>query len=572
MSDSFETTEGVHEGPCPSGGVPPFRPQVISGTDDNDDAGSYSPFYLRILREDGEQEITRFSTVLPPGLTGNLTGIPFCPEADIEAAKSASGAQEEAEPSCPAASEIGHTIVSAGVGTVLAQTPGKVYLAGPYRGAPLSIVSITSAKVGPFDLGTVVIRFALNINPSTAQVEVSANGSDPIPHIIKGIVVHVREIRVYMDRNQFILNPTSCNHLNISETIDGAGANPANPADQVPVGATAPFQAADCSSLKFEPKFKVSTSGKTSKADGAGLSVKLTYPSGSLGNDANIARVKVDLPKQLPSRLTTLQKACTAAQFNTNPAGCPAASLIGQARAMTPILPVPLVGLAYFVSHGGEAFPDLEIVLQGYGVTIVLTGNTFISKAGITSSTFATVPDQPVTGFELTLPQGPDSALAANGNLCASKLSMPTGFVAQNPRAHPPHTQNHPQTKTSVRPPRHSRTPHAQGGRAARPPRGTEHAPHLPHPRSPRRDRHRPPRLKPPNRQRRRHPRPRPDLKATHPPTTSGPHPKHRPRPHPRRTQRLDTHTPRHPSPASPRRQSLTRLRPSQNGHNYRLY
>ena len=171
--------------PCPSGGVPPFHPQVISGTDNNA-GGSYSPFYLRILREDGEQEITRFSTTLPPGLTGNLSGIPFCPEADIEAARGVSGAQEEAEPSCPVASEVGHTIVSAGVGTVLAQTPGKVYLAGPYHGAPLSIVSITSAKVGPFDLGTVVIRFALNINPTTAQVEVSANGSDPIPHIIKG--------------------------------------------------------------------------------------------------------------------------------------------------------------------------------------------------------------------------------------------------------------------------------------------------------------------------------------------------------------------------------------------------
>jgi hypothetical protein len=146
--------------------------------------------------------------------------------------------------------------------------------------------------------------------------------------------------------------------------------------------------------------------------------VDLTYPAGSLGSDANIKQVKVDLPKQLPSRLTTLQKACTAAQFNANPAGCPAASLIGTAKAITPIIPVPLEGPAYFVSHGGEAFPDLEIVLQGYGVTIVLTGNTFISKAGITSSTFKAVPDQPVTSFELTLPEGKYSALAANGNLC----------------------------------------------------------------------------------------------------------------------------------------------------------
>jgi hypothetical protein len=430
-SQPFAITQGVHEGSCPTSGIPPFKPQVISGTQNNA-GGAYSPFYLRILREDGEQELTRFSTTLPPGLTGNLSGIPFCPDASIEAAKGVSGAEEEANPSCPVASEIGHTIVSAGVGSVLAQTPGKVYLAGPYHGAPLSIVSITSAKVGPFDLGTVVIRFALNINPNTAQVEVSANGSDPIPHIIKGIVVHVREIRVYMDRPNFIINPTNCSPLSITDTIDGAGADFTNPADQVPVSVGTPFEAADCSSLQFKPAFKVTTNGKTSKANGASLSVKLSYPNAPQGTQANITRVKVDLPKQLPSRLTTLQKACTAAQFETNPAGCPAASFIGHAKAITPILPVPLEGPAIFVSHGGEAFPSLEVVLQGYGVTIDLVGSTFISKAGITSSTFKTVPDQPVTSFELTLPQGPYSALAANGNLCASKLAMPTEFVAQN--------------------------------------------------------------------------------------------------------------------------------------------
>jgi hypothetical protein len=422
LASSFQTTEGVHEGPCPSGGIPPFHPQVISGTNNNG-GGSYSPFYLRIIREDGEQELTRFSTTLPPGLTGNLSGIPFCPEADIEAAKGVSGAQEEAVPSCPAASEIGHTIVSAGVGTVLAQTPGKVYLAGPYHGAPLSIVSITSAKVGPFDLGTVVIRFALDINPVTAQVEVSANGSDPIPHIIDGIVVHVREIRVYMDRSKFIINPTNCNPINITDTIDGAGANFTNPADQVPVAVNTPFQAADCASLAFKPAFSVSTSAKTSRADGASLAVKLTVP-GALGTQANISRVKVELPKRLPSRLPTLQKACTAAQFETNPAGCPPASIIGHAKAITPILPVPLEGPAYFVSHGGEGWPSLVVVLQGYGFTIDLVGTTFISKAGVTSSTFKTVPDQPVTSFELTLPEGPYSALTALGNLCSATKSV----------------------------------------------------------------------------------------------------------------------------------------------------
>ena len=213
-SQPFQIEQGVHEGPCPSGGAPPFHPQAVTGTQNNA-AGSYSQFYLRITREDGEQELTRFSTTMPPGLTGNLSGIPFCPDAAIEAAKTRTGTEELNSPSCPAASQIGHTTVGAGVGPTLAQNPGRLYLAGPYHGAPLSLVSITSATVGPFDLGTVVIRFALRINPVTAQVEVDATGSDAIPHIIRGIVVHVRDIRAYIDRPNFIINPTSCEHLQI---------------------------------------------------------------------------------------------------------------------------------------------------------------------------------------------------------------------------------------------------------------------------------------------------------------------------------------------------------------------
>ncbi len=461
-TSSFDITQGIGGGPCPSGGVPPFHPQVISGTENNA-AGSYSPFYLRIDREDGEQEITKFSTTMPPGLSGNLTGIPFCPEADIQHAREQTGAEAEAQPACPAASEVGRSITEAGVGAVLAQTPGKIYLAGPYHGAPLSLVSVTSAKVGPFDLGTVVIRFALDINPSSAQVEVSAAQSDPIPHIIDGIVVHVRNVRVYIDRPGFTLNPTSCERMSIQEAITGAGQDPTNPADQDTVDASAPFQAADCSSLQFAPKFSASASAKTSRLEGANLSVKLSFPDTPQGTQSNIHQVKVELPRQLPSRLPTLQKACTKAQFDTNPAGCPPASIVGHAKATTPILPVPLEGPAYFVSNGGEAWPNLIIVLQGYGLTIDLLGDTLISKQGVTSSTFKTVPDQPVTSFELTLPEGPYSALAALGNLCTltktvtvkkkvttsvhghrrtstrkikqtkrTGMTMPTEFVAQN--------------------------------------------------------------------------------------------------------------------------------------------
>ncbi len=216
-----------------------------------------------------------------------------------------------------------------------------------------------------------------------------------------------------------MFNPTSCAPKSFSGTATSAQ------------GATAPlssaFQMGSCRSLLFKPDFKVATSGKTSRADGASLDAKIVYPPVPLGanqasGQANIAIVKVELPKQLPSRLTTLQKACTAAQFDANPAGCPAASVIGQVKVVTPVLPVALVGPAYFVSNGGEAFPNLVMVLQGDGVTIDLVGNTFISKAGITSSTFKTVPDVPFTSFELQLPEGPYSALAANGDLCKSKL------------------------------------------------------------------------------------------------------------------------------------------------------
>jgi hypothetical protein len=430
-TSTFQVTTGIAGGACPAGGASPFAPGLVAGTLNNQ-AGAYTPLDIRITRNDGEQEITGLSTQLPPGLTANLTGIPFCSEADIALAKGKSGAQEESEPSCPPASQIGHTLVGVGVGSVLAYTPGKLYMAGPYEGAPFSIVAITSAKVGPFDLGTVTVHLPLQIDPNTATVSIPAGAADQIPHIVKGIVVHVRDIRVYVDRPDFTLNPTNCTRSSFGASVIGSGQDFVSPADDVTVGVSNPFEVANCANLNFKPSFQVSTSGKTSKANGASLTVKLAYPNAPQGSQANIRRVKVDLPKQLPSRLTTLQKACTAAQFHTNPAGCPAASVVGHARAITPILPVPLEGPAYFVSNGGEAFPNLIMVLQGYGITIDLTGDTFIDKAGVTSSTFPAIPDQPVTSFELVLPEGPHSALAANGNLCTSKLTTPDEFIGQN--------------------------------------------------------------------------------------------------------------------------------------------
>jgi hypothetical protein len=420
-SSSFSIAHGVGGGACPAG-VPPFSPQITAGTINNV-AGGSSPFYLRLSRGDGESEITSFSTSLPPGLTGILTGIPFCPEQDIALARVKSGVQEQNEPSCPAASQLGTSEVGTGVGAVLAYTPGKIYLGGPYNGDPFSLVSVTSAVVGPFDLGTVVVRFGLHLDPHTVQVSVDPTASEPIPRIIDGIVTHVRDIRVTINRPGFTLNPTSCNPMSISSTLGSSFGQSAT--------VSSPFQAASCASLKFAPKFSVSTSGKTSKAKGASLSVKLTYPSGPLGTYANLGKAKVSLPKQLPSRLTTLQKACLAEVFDASPTKCPEASIVGHAKVITPALPEPLEGPAYFVSHGGEAFPDLTIVLKGYGVTVDLVGSTQI-KNGITTSTFKATPDVPFSSFELSLPQGPDSALATSSNLCQSKLTMPTEFTAQN--------------------------------------------------------------------------------------------------------------------------------------------
>ena len=293
---------------------------------------------------------------------------------------------------------------------------------------------------GAFGCGAVylgdaqVVRARIEVDPHTAQLTVT---TDALPSIIDGIPTDLRSINAVIDRPGFMFNPTNCSPQSFSgvaRSIEGTTA-----------AISSPFQMGSCRSLAFKPDFRVSTSGRTSRADGASLEARILYPTGALGanqasSQSNIQSVKVDLPKQLPSRLTTLQKACTAAQFESNPAGCPAASVVGHATAVTPVLPVPVTGPAYFVSHGGEAFPSLIVVLQGYGVTVDLVGSTFISKAGITSSTFKTVPDVPITSFDLTLPEGKYSALpAANGNLCHQASSRcQQHLIGQNGCRNPP--------------------------------------------------------------------------------------------------------------------------------------
>jgi hypothetical protein len=417
-SSEFRITSGPNGGPCRN--PLPFAPSLTAGSL-NLQAGAFTPFTTTMSREDGQQSLQSIQLHMPPGLSGLLSGVKLCGEAQANAG------------TCGPESLIGETTVSVGLGgNPFSVKGGRVYITGPYHGAPFGLSIVNPAKAGPFDLekGTpcdcVVVRAKIEVDPHTAQLTITTDNTGPykIPTILKGIPLQIKHVNVTISRPGFTFNPTNCNKMAITGSLQSTeGASSA---------LSIPFQVTNCATLGFKPGFKVSTAGKTSRAKGASLSVKLTYPKAPFGSQANIKSVKVDLPKQLPSRLTTLQKACTAAQFNTNPAGCPAASVVGHAKAITPLIPVPLEGPAYFVSHGGEAFPSLIVVLQGYGVTLDLVGTTFISKAGITSSTFKTVPDAPVGSFELTLPEGKFSALAANGNLCKSKLAMPTAFVAQN--------------------------------------------------------------------------------------------------------------------------------------------
>jgi hypothetical protein len=444
-SSSFQITTGPKtltepEGaPCPGPSLP-FTP-TLSSESTNVNAGGFSPLSTTLSRGDGEQQIGSVTLHYPPGLSGILKGVELCPEAAANAG------------SCPAGSLVGETTVSVGLGgDPFTVTGGKVYLTEHYEGAPFGLSIVNPAKAGPFVLQEgkpVVVRARVQVDPQTTALTVTTNSaSQPlhIPTIIDGIPLQIKHVNVTITRPGFTFNPTSCERMSIQGAIESAeGAS---------VAVSVPFQLANCQNLRFTPKFAVTTNGHTSKSSGASLTVTVTRPGGDgpETGQANFARVKVSLPKQLPSRLTTLQKACLARVFETNPAACPAGSIVGHARVITPLLPVPLEGPAYFVSHGGEAFPSLIMVLQGYGITVDVLSTTFISKTGITTATLKTVPDAPFTSFQLTLPQGPDSALAANTNLCRTKLTMPTQLTAQNNHTI---TQNTPIHATGCHPKHH---------------------------------------------------------------------------------------------------------------------
>ena len=353
--------------------------------------------------------------MLPAGLLGAIPSVTLCGEAEANAG------------TCSANSQIGAAAVTAGSGpTPYLFTGGKVYLTGPYDGAPYGMSIVVPAVAGPFSLGNVVTRATINVEPYTGRLVVTSN----LPRVFAGIPLRLRNIAISINRQSFLTNPTNCGALATESTLTGFITPGSNTGSTQSL--SSPFQVGECSKLKFKPSLTAFTGSKTSKANGASIEVKITQGAGQM----NIRKVTFQLPKKLPSRLTTLHEACPAATFEAGPppGGCKTGR-VGTATVTTPVLPGKLTGPAYLVSHGGEAFPDLDLILQGDGVTVVLVGHTNISNTGITTSKFETLPDAPISSAVVTLPVGPKSLLAANGNLCTNTLIAPTTIVGQNGRA-----------------------------------------------------------------------------------------------------------------------------------------
>jgi hypothetical protein len=396
--------------------APQFAPSFVAGMTSNQ-AGGFSPFTLSFGRSDSDEFLNGAQIQMPPGLLGLISRVKLCEE------------PQAAQGTCGAESQIGEVSVETGPGAdPFLVTGGKVYITGPYKGAPYGLSIVVPAKAGPYTLsgttgqGTVVNRSAINVNPITSALTVT---SDPLPTELDGIPLQLRLVNVTVGTNDgFTFNPTSCEKMAVGGVLTSTQAAAA--------GESSSFQVTNCAALGFKPKFTATASGKTSRADGASLLFKIAYPAGALGTQAWLKTMKFDIPKQLPARLTTLQKACTSATFERDPADCPAASVIGSARVHTPLLPVVVSGPVYFVSYGGQKFPEVVLVLQGDGVVVDLHGETFINHSGVTSATFKAVPDVPFETAEVFVPTGPYSEFAANGNLCTQSLTMPILFTSQN--------------------------------------------------------------------------------------------------------------------------------------------
>ncbi len=402
--------------PFSSGGCPSPLPFSLgqAASAEPASAGAHSSYSFTLTREAGQQYVSQLTTALPDGLVGLIPSVSPC------------GEPQASEGTCGAASEIGSATVSAGAGSEPFSFTGPVFLTGPYEGAPFGLSIAVPAAAGPFDLGSgscdcVVERAAISINPTTARVTVT---SDPLTRLVDGVPVRLRSITVDVNRPNFLVNPTSCSPLATESVVTGFVPGSGEAATD---GLSSPFALAGCTALPFDPVFSASTSADTSKADGASLETSVAQGPGQ----SNIRAVSVQLPSQMVTRLSTLEQACTEATYTANPRNCPAASDVGTATATTPVLPGVLSGPAYLVSNGNEAFPNLDILLEGDHVRVVLEGDTDISH-GVTTTTFATLPDVPMSSFALELPSGPDSVLTAVAPFCGSPLGMPMTIVAQD--------------------------------------------------------------------------------------------------------------------------------------------
>jgi hypothetical protein len=410
---TFTVTSGPGGSPCP-GDQRPFSPRVSAGAD-NTTAGMHSPFTLEITRADGDQNLSSIAVKTPPGFSATLKGVPYCADAAIEAtaAASYSGAAEQASPKCPAASQIGTATAGVGAGTYQAYFAGKVYLAGPYKGEPLSIAVVTPAVSGPYDLGNVVVHAAIDVDPATAQVTAF---SDPLPQILDGIPLRLRFIRVDLDRPDFALNPTNCDPFSVDATIGGDEGGVASP--------RAGFQVANCANLPYGPKLSLRLSGGVKRRGHPAVRAVFSAKPG----EANTRKVSVALPPGELLDNSHIQTICTRVQFSAD--ACPAGSAIGTAEATTPLLGSPLLGTVYLRSSTNK-LPDLVLDLEGQ-IDVELVGRIDTAKGGALRATFAGVPDAPVSSFVLSLAGGSKGLLVNSESLCGKAKKATVSMTGQN--------------------------------------------------------------------------------------------------------------------------------------------
>ena len=417
-ASQFNLTSGPSGGACPSG---TFAPTLSAGTV-NPTAGAYSPFTLDLSRADGTQRLGGLTLQLPKGLTGKLAGIPYCGDPAIEAAAAMSqlgqGAVQLASPSCPAQSQIGTVRAGAGSGpNPFYVNTGRVYLAGPYKGAPISMAIVTPAIAGPFDLGNVVVRAALQVDPTTAQVTAV---SDPLPTILDGIPLDLRDVRVDLGRPDFVLNPTSCEPMEFTGTASGEGGAQAPVSDR--------FQAASCASLDFKPKLSIALKGATRRTGHPALKATFTYPK--KGAYANIAKAQVALPHSEFLDQGNIGKTCTKPVLLAH--ACPPKSIYGKAKAWTPLLEKPLEGPVYLVGGYGYKLPALVAELNGQ-IRVLLVGKVDTGRNKGIRNTFEAVPDAPVEKFVLEMKGGKRFGLLQNSeDICKRTQRAEATFDAQN--------------------------------------------------------------------------------------------------------------------------------------------